>query len=216
MNNDYEIIFCDVKEYLEKSGNNGSKLLTKFPFRRRSDHIYRVYIWVNRLLEKLRDTKIDKNALLLAALFHDIGYAISDNSKEHAENSVTIFEKKRKKMELMKENNDFVKYLIMNHSKKELMKNKDTPIELLILMEADLLDETGALSIVWDCMAEGAQEIQNFEKTYEHIKDKSCKILNTNPMITEPGKEIWKNKQRIVKEFCEQLYNDLYNQEITK
>lgn len=32
-------------------------------------------------------------------------------------------------------------------------------------MEADLLDETGALSIVWDCMIERSKEKQTFEKT---------------------------------------------------
>ena len=117
-------------------------------------------------------------------------------------------------MGLKNEDNEYIKYLILNHSKKELMQNKNTPIELIILMEADLLDETGALSIVWDCMAEGAQEIQSFEKTYKHIKDKSCKILDINPMVTKPGKEIWKKKQTLVKEFIIQLKYDLCDKEV--
>jgi uncharacterized protein len=43
----------------------------------------------------------------------------------------------------------FVKdYLVRSHSNKELMTLSDTPLELILLMEADLLDETGALSVV--------------------------------------------------------------------
>jgi uncharacterized protein len=50
--------------------------------------------------------------------------------------------------------NHFVVFLVKNHSNKQLMTAKGTPLELILLMEADLLDETGALSIVWDCMME--------------------------------------------------------------
>lgn len=89
------------------------------------------------------------------------------------------------------------------------MTSKDIPLELLLLMEADLLDETGALSIVWDCMSEGAQEIQSFEKTYDHIMKFSYKILKSNPMVTELGKKFWKDKQNLIELFSEQLSFDL-------
>lgn len=84
-----------------------------------------------------------------------------------------------------------------------------TPLELIILMEADLLDETGPLSIVWDCMMEGAQEIQSFKKTYDHIINYSYKILNKNLMVTAKGKEYWESKQKLVHEFVMQLSYDL-------
>ena len=81
MNNEYDKVFSDVKEYLDKNDVNASKLLTKFPFRKRADHIFRVYVWTKRLLEKLRNRKINEKLVLIAALFHDIGYALSVNSK---------------------------------------------------------------------------------------------------------------------------------------
>ncbi len=141
---------------------------------------------------------------------------MSIDSKEHAENSVIIFEEYcSKRKDLKNEDIEFIKYLIRNHSKKEIMQDCNIPIELIILMEADLLDETGALSIVWDCMAEGSQDKQSFIKTLEHIKEKSCKILDRNPMVTKVGKEMWEIKQKIVKEFTEQLSYDLCTNDIT-
>ena len=84
-----------------------------------------------------------------------------------------------------------------------------TPLELIILMEADILDETGALSIVWDCMMEGGQSEQSFVKTYKHIEAYSYKALENNPMQTEKAKEFWASKQDLMKEFLKQLAFDL-------
>jgi uncharacterized protein len=209
MSNTYIDIFNDIKDFLEQNDENATKLGKKFPFRKRSDHIWRVFIWAKRLLCGFEMESINKNAILVAALFHDAGYGILTGSKSHAENSVDIFDKYSEKVDMGKDEKEFIKYLIGNHSKKELLGNDDTPIELIILMEADILDETGALSIVWDCMAEGSQEEQSFLKTYKHIREKSFKILEKNPMVTQKAKEIWKRKQELVKEFCEQLINDL-------
>ena len=85
----------------------------------------------------------------------------------------------------------------------------DTPLELIILMEADLLDETGALSVVWDCMMEGSEQIQTFDKAYNHIMNYSYKSINVNPMVTAKAKEFWENKQNLMKEFVDQLSFDL-------
>ena len=209
MENKYIDIFKNIEEFLENNKKNDTKLSKKFPFRKRSDHIWRVFVWTVRLLDQIKNDTINKNVIFIAALFHDVGYGISEDSKNHAENSVIIFENYCKKLDLNKEEENLIKFLIKNHSNKKVMEDKNIPIELTILMEADLLDETGAMSIVWDCMAEGSEEEQNFQKTYEHIKKNSCKILEQNPMKTQIGKEIWEKKQKLVKEFSEQLFFDL-------
>jgi uncharacterized protein len=86
---------------------------------------------------------------------------------------------------------------------------KDTPIELILLMEADILDETGAMGIVWDCMAEGGKDEQSYEKTYQHIYEKSYAIKNSFPMVTEKAKQFWKEKQDFVEEFKKRYSYDL-------
>lgn len=195
-----------VKEYLENSGGE----ITKFrqvSFRKRSEHCRRVYMWAQRLVCGIDN--INKEVVLTAAVFHDVGYGDSLDRSNHAENSAVICEKYLKENEYNDEFISHVVYLVRNHSRKELMAMGDTPLELILLMEADLLDETGALSVVWDCMMEGSQEVQSFEKSYEHIIQYSVKTIQKNPMVTVKAKNFWENKQKLMKEFVEQLSFDL-------
>ncbi len=202
----YEQAYNYVKRYLE---DHSAEMCTgnMFPFRKRSDHMKRVFIWSRRLSEG--SDNMDKKALLMAALFHDVGYAIETNASSHAESSAVIcsdylhgqgFEPAYVKQ---------VVDLVKNHSKKEWLKDSKTSKELVFLMEADLLDETGALSIVWDCMVEGAQEVQTFEKTKGHISGFSGKTMMHNPMVTPRAIAFWERKQLLVKQFIDQLEFDI-------
>jgi uncharacterized protein len=174
-----------VKNILIKNDGEATKI-NEIPFRKRSEHIKRVYNWAVRLVGK--NSKIDREAVLVASIFHDSGYAISIESTEHAKNSAIICRQYLKEHGYKIGRIDFITYLVENHSNKFILENENTPIELVILMEADLLDETGALSIIWDCMMEGNSKDQSFEKTHDHIKRYSGKILDRNPMRTDLGK----------------------------
>ncbi|WIV11532.1 HD domain-containing protein [Proteiniborus sp. MB09-C3] len=203
----YKSMLDFVKDRLEFSGGEDCSKVGKFPFRKRSEHIWRVFLWTKRLMSEVDN--INKEAVLVSAIFHDVGYGIDKDNSHHAENSAKICKDYLIENGFSIEFVDIVTYLIRNHSKKDLMYIKDTPKELIILMEADLLDETGALAIVWDCMMEGSEQIQSFEKTYEHIKNFSDKIMRTNPMVTAKAKEFWKEKQKLTKEFIKHLSFDL-------
>lgn len=197
----YKKMFQFVDNYLSQSN------VPILPFRKRSDHIKRVFMWSQRLIPK--EYSINKEALLIAAIFHDVGYATCSNFVDHAENGAVICQDYLKSHNYDEDMIAFIVYLVRNHSNKDLMTNKDTPLELILLMEADLLDETGALSITWDCMSEGSQEVQSFEKTHAHIMKYSYKDVNSNPMITELGKNFWEKKQTLTSMFIEQLSFDL-------
>lgn len=196
-----------VREYLQSKDRESTKV-GKTKFRKRSEHIERVYMWAQRLIEGEED--IDKRAVLTAAAFHDVGYAdVTDDYSIHGEISAVICEKYLSEHGFDSDFTEKVVYLVKNHSNKEMMQLPDTPKELIILKEADLLDEAGALSIVWDCMIEGADEVQSFKKTYDHIIGYTGKQLRKNPMVTEKGKSLWESKQRLIKNFIEQLGYDL-------
>jgi uncharacterized protein len=181
MEEKYIGIFNYVKNELLENDNKATKI-DKLPFRIRSEYIWRVYNWAKRLIDVDEYKNIDTESLLIASIFHDVGYAISPNSKDHAVNSEIILRKYSKEHNLTEEKEGFIAYLIKNHSNKGLMEKKDTPIELIILFEADILDETGAISILWDCLYEGGKVDQSYKSTYEHIRINTMKILNENPM----------------------------------
>jgi uncharacterized protein len=200
----------EMFRYVEEQLNNGDiygTSISRFPFRKRSDHIRRVLMWAERLSEGYPD--VNREALFTATVFHDVGYAKLLDGQKHAEISAIICEHYLTENDFDSEMIEMVTYLVRNHSHKQLMADPHTPLELILLMEADLMDESGALSIVWDCMMEGAQAIQSFEKTYEHIRKYSGRLLAENPMVTPKAKVIWESKQKLVREFINHLEYDL-------
>lgn len=201
---DYQALFHYVQNCLDKSEEESGK----FPFRKRSDHIRRVYIWAKRLAAHYPD--VNKDLLFTAALFHDVGYAaMPGKEEEHAKYSREIFIRYAQENNYPQEFIDSVGYLIANHSHKELMTAEGTCMELILLMEADLLDETGAMAIIWDAMAEGNENEQSFSKTYTRLMRYTEKLMKKNPMVTPYGKELWQKKQALTKEFMDQLAFDL-------
>lgn len=195
----YNKMFNFVKTYLVD--NDAEKFNFGSNFRNRSEHISRVFMWSKRLLDDRYTINVE--ALLTAAIFHDIGYAVNSNNLSPAENSAILCKKY-----LTEEGFDFefinlVTYLIKNHSNKELLTNEEVPIELILLIEANLLDETGALSIISDSMFEGSLDEQSYYKTYHQIITYSYNNLKTNPMVTQKAKMFWKEKQKLTKLFIE-------------
>lgn len=208
-----EIIFNKyfdyVKNYLiNNDGDNSPNPLHSF--RSRVDHIRRVYIWTTRLLEKdVHLSKEDEEVVLTAAIFHDIGYRNDESKKNHAEKGAIIFKEYAIHMGLDNKLIDRVCYLIENHSNKKLLSKKDTPIELVILLEADLLDEEGAMGIAFDCMTAGAANVNSFEESIKYIEEYSCDILEKDPMITSFARKCWDDKKKFIKEFIIRYKYDL-------
>ena len=199
-------IYNEVVDYLES--NNGNDDDRGFTFRKRSEHMWRVFVWAKRLIEGCTEN-INEDALLTAALFHDAGRYISHS--DHANQGALIFHDFAEKKQYDEKQAEFIEYLIRNHASKKFLSEPDTPIELVLLMEADMLDETGALGIVWDAMMSGLRSAQSYTQAYDLMLSHSCEssFLDANPMITEKGKEIWAYKQALNKEFIKQLKFDL-------
>lgn len=203
-----EEMFRYVEERLAARDTLATKT-SAFPFRRRSAHIRRVCMWAQRLMQQELPRPIDREALAIAAVFHDVGYALPPyDGTGHAQGSALIFEEYAAAHGFGPEQQKFISYLIANHSNKEMLKLSDTPLELVLLMEADLLDETGALSLVWDGLAIGLKEEPSYEKAYERMcitrqEHEDC------PLVTGMGRKIWEEKRALVRGFVELLENDL-------
>jgi HD superfamily phosphodiesterase len=119
-NENYIELFIYVKNQLGENDFNATKI-EKFPFRISSEHIWRVFNWAKRLVDTDEYKNLDVESLLIATIFHDVGYAISPNSENHAGNSEIIFKKYLKENNFKKEKENFIAFLVKNHSKKELM-----------------------------------------------------------------------------------------------
>jgi uncharacterized protein len=199
----YEEYLKYVKDFLTVH-NGDAPPNPLMAFRSKYQHTVRVLGWAKRLVEGRKD--VDINVLYTAAIFHDIGNAIDRES--HAELGAKVFYEYGIKTEMDLPFIEKVKNLIFFHSSKELLKEKDIPIELILLMEADLLDEEGALRMVWYTLDKAISGAQSYEDVYQHIVMGNNKRL-VNPMITEKAKYYWNEKQKIVEAFTKHLEDDI-------
>ncbi|MDE6013797.1 MAG: HD domain-containing protein, partial [Anaeroplasmataceae bacterium] len=148
---DTKEMFDYVEHILIQNGGLKSKK-KHLGFRNRLEHIKRVYGWAERILPGVENC--NKDMVLTAAIFHDIGYTNKDND-EHAALGAELFLEYAKKHDMDEYFSSCVADLIRAHSNKDLLKLADTPKELIVLIEADLMDEEGALGLVFDLLAEG-------------------------------------------------------------
>lgn len=208
----YEEELDYVSKYLIAHNGDNSPRINE-TFRHRSRHVYNVYRWAIRIvneLETIKQAKINQNALYLACIFHDVGYGSEHFHNSHPIEGADIWKEYAISKNLDNDLISYVYYLIRMHSNKELLQNKDTPLELIILMEADWLDEEGAMSICWDLITLGHDNPTSYEEALNKVEKYSAHILNVNPLITMPGRKYWREKQELVRNFIRELKFDLF------
>ena len=86
----YDKMFEFVNKHLENNDCEASKI-GFFRFRKRTEHIMRVFTWARRLVDS--EICVNKEAVLVSAIFHDVGYALKEDNTRHAENSATLCKK---------------------------------------------------------------------------------------------------------------------------
>ncbi len=200
-----------MKEFLHNNAGNDSRRKEE-TFRKRDLHMQNVFGWAKRIYNELDETlqkMIDVKSLYLACLFHDIGYGFEEYKNSHPLQSGDIW-LKYANGKYDDNTINFVYFLISRHSNKELFKDNTTPLELIILMESDWLDEEGSMSICWDLMVEGQKNPQSYSNGLARIKKYSSHILTKNPMVTAPAKKYWTHKQEFVTNFIKELEFDLF------
>lgn len=201
----YEEHLNYVKEYFALHGGDYPPN-SLMEFRSKYEHTVRVLGWAKRLANGRAD--VDTHALYMAAIFHDIGYSETKGKEAHAEMGAKMFSEYAVKRKMDSVFVEKVKKLIELHSSKELLKETNIPIELILLIEADLLDEEGALRMVWYALDKGISGAKSYEDVYKHIVMGNNKRL-VNPMVTEKAKYYWDEKQKLAETFTKQLEDDI-------
>lgn len=206
--------YREMMDYVENllTTNNGDHKDKPYQtFRSRIAHTKRVVKWCERLYSEYIDqSNVNEYILMSSAIFHDSGYAVSNkigNEISHAEKSAYYFNEYCLSHAI--EYKEQIENNIRFHSNKELLKIEGTPIELILLMEADLFDETGALSILFDCLSAGERQVTKYEDALIRIEEYSGKMLNYNPMVTKVSIKYWNEKQLLVENFIKSLKIDL-------
>lgn len=194
-----------LKEYLLKNGGYYPSN-PQYNFRSKYEHTLRVLRWCNVLVKEF--PSVDEEVLYTAAIFHDIGYSGDKDNSQHAERSALIFAEFAEENHMDASVTEKIIYLIKMHSNKELLQESDLMPELILLMEADLLDEEGALRIIWYCATKGIQGADSYRDLYDFIQMGSDKRL-TNPMVTPLARKIWEQKADFVNKFSGELLSDI-------
>ena len=169
--------------------------------------------WAKRLYDRTEDkTGLRYEDLMIATIFHDVGRAesASHGLMSHAAAGVPITREYLSSHGFSEERTEYIAALVGAHSDKWRMKDPSIDRNLLMLMEADYLDDMGALGIIMDTMIVRARkERATFYDCYNHISRYTYPMQYDSPMVTPEGKALWDSKTTLVEQFCRQLRQDL-------
>lgn len=194
--------YAEVIEFVRKqTAKNGRP--PNYPFRSRFEHTMRVYRWAIKLQSKLGG---DLDIIVLAALLHDIGW---DEVRPHGEVGAEIAVDYLDSLGVDPEKIAKIGEIIMMHSDKDT--EAELSLECRIVMDADLLDEVGAVGILWDAMATAQEDEASYKRAYYRIKNfyrinkpkiKRCK--------TDAGRVEYNKRMQLIEEFIFQLEKELF------
>lgn len=185
-----------VKDSIKESGR------PNYPFRSRYRHTLRVLMWVKRLQKVLGG---DLDVLTYSAIFHDCDW----NGKEN--HAITSYRTAKAFLNQFDLEDEF-KYKVLEGIKYH-NRNETTGLckESYILMDADELDEVGAICIIWDVLAE------NHEKdkiSYKSAIERTIRYLpemqgNLSKFHFEHSLQIYRRKLNFMKQFIEEAKEEL-------
>lgn len=194
--------YAEVIEYVKKMTTENGRP-PKYPFRSRYEHTMRVYRWAIKLQSKLGG---DLDVIALAALLHDIGW---DDERPHgevgAELAVEYLDSIGVDPSIIKR----VGEIIMRHEDKDT--EADLSIECKIVMDADLLDEVGAVGVLWDAMATAGEDDPTYKKAYYRIKNyyriNKPKIRRCK---TDTARAEYTKRMQMIENYIYQLEKELF------
>jgi uncharacterized protein len=143
------------------------------PFRDRFDHTLRVLKWAQRI-HKVEGGNLE--IITLAILFHDTGWS---DTADHALVGAELAERYLLGKDVEPVLVERIASAVRTHNKRDEAVG-NLPIENLVVMDADYLDEVGVTTLVWDAMATATGDkpsytraIENDLKYYERAKQNS-------------------------------------------
>ena len=194
--------YAEVIEYVKKKTAESTRP-NPYPFRNRFEHTMRVYRWAIRLQAKLGG---DLDVIVLSALLHDVGW---EEGRPYEEVSAEMAVEYLDSIEIDPETIRKVGEIILLHADKDT--EKDLSLECKIVMDADLLDEIGAIGVMWDCMATALEDEASYKRAYYRIKEyyrvNKPKIRRCK---TDAGRAEYTKRMQAIEAFIYQLEKELF------
>ena len=194
--------YAEVIEFVKQKTTAGDRP-NPYPFRNRFEHTMRVYRWAIRLQAKLGG---NLDVIVLSALLHDVGW---EEGRPHEEVSAEIAVEYLDSIEIDPETIKRVGEIILLHADKDT--EKELSLECKIVMDADLLDEVGALGIMGNCMSTALEDEAGYKRAYYKIKE----YYRTNkPKIrrckTDAGRAEYTKRMQAIEAYIYQLEKELF------
>ena len=105
---------------------------------------------------------------------------------------------------------EYIAGLVGAHSEKWRMQDPATDRNLLMLMEADLLDDMGLLGIVMDTMIVRARKTDaTFYDCYNHYETYTHPMQHDCPVVTPEANAFWDAKTESTDRFVEEYRKDI-------
>ena len=212
---DYRGMLSFVEHTLEEKQTEGERNIgihkLEFGYTR-YEHTKRVLGWAKRLYDATADkTGLRYEDLMIAAIFHDVGRAVSiQTGEDHAKAGVPITREWLLANGYDPERAEYIAGLVGTHSEKWRMQDPDTDRNLLMLMEADLLDDMGLLGIVMDTMIVRARKTDaTFYDCYNHYETYTHPMQHDCPVVTKEARALWDAKTESTDRFVEEYRKDI-------
>jgi putative nucleotidyltransferase with HDIG domain len=207
----YEQIVQFVKDFFESHDPIGTELTMQFPFRRRFEHCLRCSIWARRIaLAEGADVEITE----ISALFHDIGKSIDKTAQSHGEIGTQICDDYLSSIGYDKNKCAQIVQLVESHGRHG--HESDASLEAKVVSDADLLDETGAITVLWDAMACAGEDAPSYEKACDRITRTYTKLKVELPdrLHTPTARQILMERLLFINTFLKNLEYELGRSEI--
>ncbi len=178
----------------------------------RYEHTKRVLGWAKRLYDATPDkTGLQYEDLMIATIFHDVGRAVSEQTGEdHAKAGASITRDWLLSNGYDSARASYIAGLVGSHSEKGRMRDPTIDRNLLMLMEADLLDDMGLMGLVMDTLiVRGRKTDATFYDCYNHYECYTHPMQHDCPVVTKEAKAFWDIKTESTDRFMEQYRMDI-------
>lgn len=170
----------------------------KHHFRDRYHHMLRVMKWGERI-QAIEGGDID--VVRTACMLHDIGWHDRIN---HAVISRRLSEEFLRGIGYEADKLPKVLEAIEFHNARE--SNRGFNLETWIVMDADILDEVGAISCVWDAMATCYDTDANYQKAYQRIVDNALRLRKERKLLkTDAGRRFYDERLAFIDSFLREM-----------